>query len=120
MTLCRKQLVISALALAALGAVALTPGLLGGRVSSAFLALGGANQSWLLLAIVPGPMPARCVEVNTLTLQIHDNGVGGANTNHGSGILGLTDRAEALGGTITITSPPHNGTTLTLHLPTKT
>jgi signal transduction histidine kinase len=55
---------------------------------------------------------------NTLTLQIHDNGIGGANTNHGTGILGLTDRAEALGGTITITSPPHHGTTLTLHLPT--
>jgi uncharacterized membrane protein YbhN (UPF0104 family) len=52
MTLCRKQLVISAFALAALGAVAVTPGLLGGRVSSAFFALGGANQGWLLLAIV--------------------------------------------------------------------
>jgi uncharacterized membrane protein YbhN (UPF0104 family) len=52
MTICRKQLMISAFALVALGAVALTPGLLGGRVASAISALGGANQSWLLLAIV--------------------------------------------------------------------
>jgi uncharacterized membrane protein YbhN (UPF0104 family) len=43
---------ISAFALAVLGAVALTPGLLGGRVASAFSALGGANQGWLLLAII--------------------------------------------------------------------
>jgi uncharacterized membrane protein YbhN (UPF0104 family) len=43
---------ISAVALAALGAVAMTPGLLGSRVASALSALGGANQGWLLLAII--------------------------------------------------------------------
>jgi uncharacterized membrane protein YbhN (UPF0104 family) len=43
---------ISAFALALLGAIALTPGLLGGRVASAFSALGGANQTWLLLATI--------------------------------------------------------------------
>jgi uncharacterized membrane protein YbhN (UPF0104 family) len=52
MTTCRTQLMISAFALAVLGAVAMTPGLLGGRVASAFAALGGANQTWLLLAII--------------------------------------------------------------------
>jgi uncharacterized membrane protein YbhN (UPF0104 family) len=52
MTICRTQLVISAFALAVLGAVAMTPGLLGGRVSQAIATLGGANQGWLLLAIV--------------------------------------------------------------------
>ncbi len=51
MTLSRTQLMISAFALAALAAVAMTPGLLGSRVASAFSALGGANQGWLLLAI---------------------------------------------------------------------
>ena len=35
----------------------------------------------------------------------------------GSGILGLTDRVEALGGTISIASPPHGGTTLSVRLP---
>jgi uncharacterized membrane protein YbhN (UPF0104 family) len=52
MTLSRTQLMISALALAALGAIAMTPSLLGNRVASAISALGGANQFWLLIAII--------------------------------------------------------------------
>ena len=52
MTICRKQLTISAFALAALGALAFTPGLLGGRVGSAFDVLAGADHNWLLLAII--------------------------------------------------------------------
>jgi signal transduction histidine kinase len=55
-----------------------------------------------------------------LTLEVRDDGIGGADTGRGSGILGLTDRVEALGGTITITSPPRGGTTLTVHLPITT
>jgi signal transduction histidine kinase len=55
-----------------------------------------------------------------LTLEVRDDGIGGADTNHGSGILGLTDRAEALGGTISITSPPRGGTTLLVRLPLAT
>lgn len=52
MTISRTQLMISAFALAVLAAVAMTPGLLGSRVASAFSVLGGANQGWLLLAII--------------------------------------------------------------------
>jgi uncharacterized membrane protein YbhN (UPF0104 family) len=52
MNISRTQLMVSALALAALGAVAVTPGLLGTRVASALAALGGANQVWLLLAVI--------------------------------------------------------------------
>jgi GAF domain-containing protein len=55
-----------------------------------------------------------------LTLEVRDDGVGGVDTGRGSGILGLTDRVEALGGTITITSPPRGGTTLSVHLPSTT
>jgi uncharacterized membrane protein YbhN (UPF0104 family) len=43
---------ISALAVAALGALAMTPGLLGNRVGSALTALGGASQLWLLVATI--------------------------------------------------------------------
>jgi len=57
---------------------------------------------------------------STLSLEVHDDGVGGADSGRGSGILGLIDRVEALGGTITITSPPHNGTTLSVRLPVTT
>jgi uncharacterized membrane protein YbhN (UPF0104 family) len=52
MTICRTQLMISAFALTVLGAVAMTPGLLGSRVASALSVLGGANHTWLLLAII--------------------------------------------------------------------
>jgi signal transduction histidine kinase/uncharacterized protein YoaH (UPF0181 family) len=57
---------------------------------------------------------------DALTLQVRDDGIGGADNARGSGILGLTDRVEALGGTITITSPPHHGTTLIARLPIAT
>lgn len=50
MTLSRTQLIISGLALTALAAIAITPGLLGSRVASAVETLGGANQGWLVVA----------------------------------------------------------------------
>jgi signal transduction histidine kinase len=53
-----------------------------------------------------------------LTLEVRDDGVGGADVRRGSGIVGLIDRVEALGGTITITSPPGGGTRLSMRLPT--
>jgi signal transduction histidine kinase len=52
-----------------------------------------------------------------LTLEIRDDGIGGVDARGGSGILGLTDRVEALGGTISIVSPPRGGTTLSVRLP---
>ena len=52
-----------------------------------------------------------------LMLEIRDDGIGGVDTTRGSGILGLTDRVEALGGTISIASPPRGGTTLSVRLP---
>jgi GAF domain-containing protein len=55
-----------------------------------------------------------------LMLEIRDDGVGGVDAKRGSGILGLTDRVEALGGTITIASPAHGGTTLSVKLPIMT
>jgi signal transduction histidine kinase len=52
-----------------------------------------------------------------LTLEIHDNGVGGAEVGRGSGILGLEDRVEALGGTVSVVSPRGAGTILSMRLP---
>lgn len=52
-----------------------------------------------------------------LHLTVHDDGHGGANPGDGSGLIGLTDRVEALGGTLTVTSPPGAGTTLEAELP---
>jgi signal transduction histidine kinase len=52
-----------------------------------------------------------------LYVSIRDDGVGGADPSGGSGLIGLTDRVEALGGTITVTSPPDHGTSLQVELP---
>ena len=56
----------------------------------------------------------------TLTLSVSDDGIGGADPGRGSGIIGLQDRVEALGGTITVLSPPGHGTTLRVYLPAVT
>lgn len=53
----------------------------------------------------------------TVHLSIRDDGIGGADPAQGSGILGLTDRVEALGGTLELVSPVRQGTTLHVTLP---
>ncbi|WP_405721709.1 nitrate- and nitrite sensing domain-containing protein [Streptomyces sp. NBC_01537] len=53
----------------------------------------------------------------TVELEIRDDGIGGARTGRGSGLIGLTDRVEALGGRIRVESPPGSGTALFVTLP---
>jgi PAS domain S-box-containing protein len=53
----------------------------------------------------------------SLRLSIRDDGVGGADAARGSGLVGLTDRVEALGGTIEIESALAEGTSLVVTLP---
>ncbi|MGP0025148.1 MAG: GAF domain-containing sensor histidine kinase [Streptosporangiaceae bacterium] len=52
-----------------------------------------------------------------LGLSIRDDGCGGADPTRGSGLIGLTDRVDALGGTIEVASPIGEGTTLLITLP---
>jgi signal transduction histidine kinase len=52
-----------------------------------------------------------------LTLSVRDDGIGGADPRRGSGLIGLKDRVEALGGTISVLSPPGRGTTLRVEFP---
>jgi signal transduction histidine kinase len=52
-----------------------------------------------------------------LRVGIRDNGVGGAEFGGGSGLVGLKDRVEALGGRITVRSEPAKGTALSIELP---
>jgi signal transduction histidine kinase len=52
-----------------------------------------------------------------LSLAIRDDGIGGADPRSGSGLIGLTDRVEALGGTISVVSPAGAGTTLHVQIP---
>jgi signal transduction histidine kinase len=53
----------------------------------------------------------------SLELSVRDDGAGGATPGRGSGLVGLTDRIQALGGTISVTSPAGEGTELLVDLP---
>jgi signal transduction histidine kinase len=53
----------------------------------------------------------------SLLLSIRDDGVGGADPARGSGLVGLTDRVEALGGSIQVRSRVGDGTHITAELP---
>jgi signal transduction histidine kinase len=55
--------------------------------------------------------------VGSLELSVRDDGAGGATPGRGSGLVGLTDRIQALGGTISVTSPAGKGTALLVDLP---
>jgi signal transduction histidine kinase len=52
-----------------------------------------------------------------LRVRVSDDGRGGADLTGGSGLVGLTDRVEALGGRISLHSPPGAGTTVQIVLP---
>jgi signal transduction histidine kinase len=57
------------------------------------------------------------IDHDTLRLSIRDDGVGGADANRGSGLTGLRDRIEALGGKIQIESPSGSGTLIEGEIP---
>jgi signal transduction histidine kinase len=57
------------------------------------------------------------VRDSTVRLAIHDDGVGGAHIGGGSGLVGLKDRIEALGGSIAVDSPAGGGTSLLSDIP---
>jgi signal transduction histidine kinase len=52
-----------------------------------------------------------------LLMSVRDDGVGGADAALGSGLVGLTDRVEALGGSIRVFSPRGKGTQIAIELP---
>jgi signal transduction histidine kinase len=55
----------------------------------------------------------------TLKLAIRDDGVGGADPRQGTGLVGLADRIEALGGRLKIVSPARSGTSLFIEIPVR-
>ncbi len=56
---------------------------------------------------------------STITVAVTDDGRGGASVEGGSGLRGLTDRVEALGGQLTVDSRPGSGTTVRATLPAR-
>jgi len=59
---------------------------------------------------------ARCAG-GILTIEVADNGVGGAGNGKGSGLRGLADRVGALDGRLSVSSPAGQGTTLRAEFP---
>ena len=53
----------------------------------------------------------------SLVVQVRDDGVGGAVPSEGSGLAGIADRVAALGGSVSVTSPPGGGTEVVAELP---
>jgi PAS domain S-box-containing protein len=56
-------------------------------------------------------------EDGRVVAEIEDDGVGGADASGGSGLRGLGDRVEALGGTLAVESPRGGGTTIRAEIP---
>ena len=57
------------------------------------------------------------IEGGSVVVVVADDGVGGADPSAGSGLEGLRDRTEALGGRFSIDSPPGHGTRITAAIP---
>ncbi|WP_326836018.1 AAA family ATPase [Amycolatopsis rhabdoformis] len=70
-----------------------------------------ARASAVTVTLDPDP------PTGALRITVRDDGVGGADLTQGTGLLGLKDRAEAIGGRLHFTSPPGAGTTLRVTLP---
>jgi signal transduction histidine kinase len=59
----------------------------------------------------------RSTDNGHVTVAVEDDGIGGADPENGTGLVGLTDRIEALGGRLDIHSPRGRGTRLTAEIP---
>jgi signal transduction histidine kinase len=68
-------------------------------------------------ADAPAVDVAVAADGDALRVEVRDDGRGGADPAEGSGLLGLRDRVEAIGGTMRLTSPPGAGTSLSVVLP---
>jgi signal transduction histidine kinase len=71
----------------------------------------GADSVRVVATLVPDDDPVR------LRITVHDDGRGGAELSHGSGLEGLRGRVMALDGTFELDSPPGEGTRLTVEVP---
>jgi signal transduction histidine kinase len=58
-------------------------------------------------------------EADALLVEIVDDGSGGADPSAGTGLRGLADRVDALGGGLQVESPPGAGTSVRAHLPVR-
>ena len=64
------------------------------------------------------PCEVRCAVVrDVVEVEVVDDGIGGASESVGSGLEGLRDRIEAIGGKFEVDSPPGRGTRIAATIP---
>jgi len=80
------------------------------------VAVSGLAEAGVTAAAVAAGTAA---DPRVLRIIVRDDGRGGADIGAGSGLVGLRDRVEALGGHITLHSPVDGGTTLDVRIPLK-
>jgi len=85
-----------------------------GRKPVLAAALGCSALSTVVFILAPN---VGVTDGNALLLAVRDDGAGGADFTGGTGLAGLKDRVEALGGRIFLDSPPGAGTSLRVELP---
>ena len=84
---------------------------------AAYYVVSEALTNGVKYADTPVVDVAVAVDGRALRVEVRDDGRGGADPAEGSGLLGLRDRVEAIGGTMQLTSPPGVGTSLLVELP---
>jgi GAF domain-containing protein len=85
--------------------------------TTAYFVVGEALTNVVKHARADRASVAIAVRGATLAIEVRDDGVGGADPQQGTGLMGLFDRVGATRGTLTIVSPPGEGTTLRATLP---
>jgi signal transduction histidine kinase len=66
----------------------------------------------------PSHVTVRAVDNgDDLEISVYDDDIGGADFGNGSGLIGLTDRVEALDGRLHLVGPPEVGTSLSVSIP---
>ena len=85
--------------------------------ATAYFAVSEALQNVAKYASASRVVVTTQRENGTLVVRVSDDGVGGADPSKGSGLRGLLDRIDAVGGRLEVESPPGDGTRVTIALP---
>jgi len=85
--------------------------------ATAYFAVSEALQNVAKYAKASRVTVTSARENGTLLVRVSDDGVGGADPAKGSGLRGLVDRIDAVGGRLDVDSPPGQGTRVTVALP---
>jgi PAS domain S-box-containing protein len=85
--------------------------------ANAYFAISETLMNVVKHASAASASVAARVEADSLHIEVRDDGVGGARPGRGTGLVGLKDRVETLGGSMDLQSPAGEGTRVRLRIP---